>query len=163
MPGDLIAEVVEGLARERPDLDRRTVETVCRLILMGRVMEDFAARTLEPFGLNYTDLDVLATLRRTPQPHELTPAELMGPVMISSGAMSVSLDRLEEQDLIRRRVSEEDRRSRIVSLTEKGRALIDEALTVRWSEAERLIQPLTIWEVEGVNAVLRKIELAAAG
>jgi len=161
MADDLIAEVVEEFARHRPDLDLRTIETVCRLILMGRKMEAFAARSMEPFGLNYTDLDVLATLRTTEPPHERTPSDLMRHVMISSGAMSVCLGRLEEQGLVERRVAESDRRSRIVTLTPKGLALIDEAITRRWSAAEALLEPLSGWEVDGVNDVLRRIEIAS--
>lgn len=161
MTHDLIAEVVAEFERHRPDLDLPTIETVCRLILMGRKMEAFAARSMEPFGLNYTDFDVLATLRTTEPPHERTPSELMRHVMISSGAMSVCLDRLQEQGLVERRVSEADRRSRIVTLTARGLALIDEALTLRWSAAETLLKPLTRWEVDGLNDVLRRIEIAS--
>ena len=154
-PMDLVDEVVAGYAAERPDLDSHAIETVCRLIYAGRKMELHAAALLKPFGLNYTDLDVLGTLRRTGRPFELTPADLIRSAMITSGAMTICLNRLEDAGMIARRVSTEDRRVRIVRLTAKGKALIDKVLTARFGDAKDILTHMAERQMTTLNALLR--------
>ena len=48
----------------------------------------------------YTDLDVLATIRRSGEPYQLSPKQLMKSVLITSGAMTALLDRLTKLELI---------------------------------------------------------------
>ena len=156
-PKDLVDETVEEMIRERPDLDAKTIETVCRIIFTGRKMEQFATRTLKALGINYTELDVLGSLRCAEDGRELTPAELMRAAMITSGAMSLCLDRLEKAGLVTRRKSTTDRRVRKVSLTPKGRKLIDKAFTLRFGEAERLVESLTARQLATMNTTLRVI------
>lgn len=155
--GDLVDEVVDGFAEERPDLDPLAIETVCRLIYAGRRMEQRAARVLKPFGMTYSDLDVLGTLRRTGAPFELSPAALMRSAMLSSGAMTACLNRLEGNGLIARRVDKLDRRARIVSLTDNGRALIDEALSVRFDDAKMLVDGISQANARTLNHMLRAV------
>jgi len=154
---DLVDELVEGFRHERPDLDLRALEAVCRLIFSGRLAEAHAERTLKPFGLNYTDLDVLGNLRRAGAPFELSPAALLRQAMITSGAMTACLDRLERAGLVTRHVRPEDRRSRIVRLTPKGKALIDKALTQRFGSAARAAARLKPEELETLNALMRRL------
>ncbi len=108
-------------------------------------------------GLGEGDFDVLATLRRTGEPHELTPTELMDQTMVTSGAVSKRLDRLEGAGLVERRVSSGDRRSRIVALTEKGRELIDRAAPEHFANEARLLEPLTSSERETLARLLGKL------
>ena len=154
---DLVDEVVEGFRRERPDLDDQTIETVCRLIYAGRVLEQRATTSLISFGMNYTDLDVLGTLRRTPPPHVLSPADLIRSVMITSGAMTTCLDRLESHGFITRRVSETDRRSRKIGLTPEGKTLIDKVLTRRFGDAQASLAVFNNAELTALNLILRRL------
>jgi len=154
-PIDLVDEVVAGFGAERPDLDSRAIETVCRLIYAGRRMEQHAATVLKPFGLNYTDLDVMGTLRRSGKPFELTPADLIRSAMITSGAMTICLNRLESAGMIARRVSTEDRRVRIVRLTARGKTLIDKVLTVRFGGARDMLSHMTRKDIDNLNILLR--------
>lgn len=154
---NLVDEVVSNLQQERPDLDSRAIETVCRLIYVGRKMEQRAARVLAPYELNYTDLDVLATLRESGSPFELTPADLLRAVMITSGAMTTCLDRLEKAKTVRRRTSKDDRRVRKVSLTSSGKKLIDKVLTVRFEDARRMTSELSDSEIRKLNTLLKRV------
>jgi len=153
---DLVDEVVENFAQERPDLDSLAIETACRLIYAGLLMQQRAAEVLKPFGMNYTDLDVLGTLRRSGAPFELSPAALMRSVMITSGAMTACLNRLEAEGLITRRLSDTDRRSRIIGLTAKGKRLIDKALAVRFGDAVSVVERLGKKDAATLNTLLRK-------
>ena len=80
------------------------------------------------FGLGQGEFDVLATLRRSGEPFTLSPSQLYQSMMLSSGAMTSRLDRLENKGLIEREHSKEDRRAVHVSLTTEGKTLIDKAL-----------------------------------
>lgn len=102
------------------------------------------------------DFDVLATLRRDGSPFELTPTELGARTMVTSGAVTKRVDRLEGAGLVERRVSVSDARGRHVRLTEQGRALIDEAYPVHLRNEERLLVGLTSDERDLLAALLRK-------
>ena len=52
-------------------------------------------RTFGEHGLDPASFDVLATLRRSGPVHRLTPAELMRTAMVTSGAITQRLDRLQ--------------------------------------------------------------------
>lgn len=112
--------------RERPDIDSFPMELLGRLgefvqiVMRDRLMPFFAAR-----GLQSGEFDVLATLRRSGAPFALTPTILCEAVMLSSGAMTARIDRLERAGLIERRRHPTDRRGTLVALTEEGESLID--------------------------------------
>lgn len=157
---DLVDEAVTELAVVRPDIDRAKIEAFCRVIYSGRLLEMTAARSISELGINYTELDVLGSLRNPDDDFELTPADLMRAAMVTSGAMSICLNRLEKNGLIRRRVSETDRRVRKVSLTQTGRDKIDAALEIRISHVHELLNELDAGEMNDLIATLRKITTA---
>lgn len=63
------------------------------------------------------EFDVLATPRRSGEPFELTPGEITASTMVSSGAITKRVDRCVTQGRVARRVSADDARGRVVSLT----------------------------------------------
>jgi DNA-binding MarR family transcriptional regulator len=81
----------------------------------------------------------------------------MDQTMVTSGAVTKRLDRLEGAGLVERRVSDGDRRSRIVALTEKGRRLIDQAAPEHFANEARLLEPLTASERRTLAALLGKL------
>ncbi|MBW8732375.1 MAG: MarR family transcriptional regulator, partial [Terrabacter sp.] len=124
---DHAQHVVDQWAVVRPELDVTPVLVIGRLHRVALALTTELVKVYNAHGLGEGDFDVLATLRRTGEPHELTPTELMDQTMVTSGAVTNRLDRLEGAGLVERRVADGDRRSRIVVLTEKGRELIDRA------------------------------------
>jgi MarR family 2-MHQ and catechol resistance regulon transcriptional repressor len=85
-----------------------------------RIAEDDVARR----GLCMTDFAVLEALHnRAP----LSVSAIADRVLLTSGSMTTAVDRLEERGLVRRAVSEEDGRVRLIALTDEGRALIGPA------------------------------------
>lgn len=153
----LVDEVVTDLRREAPHLDALAVETVCRLIYAGRKMEQRAGRVLKPFGLNYTDLDVLGTLHQVGKPYEQTPAQLLRSAMITSGAMTTCLNRLEKAGMISRRIDETDRRVRHVKLSRRGLTLIKRVLDVRFGDAREFLKQMPRGQVRQLNQLLKDV------
>jgi DNA-binding MarR family transcriptional regulator len=95
---------------------------------------------------------VLATLRRSGR---LTPAELMKSSMVTSGAITQRLDRLEERGLVTRTPNLSDGRGVHVDLTDEGRALIDAALPSHVATEERLLASLSPDQRRSLAAVLK--------
>lgn len=94
-------------------------------------------------GLGSGDFDVLATLRRAGEPFELTPGQMMETSMVTSGAITKRIDRLEAQGLVTREVDAADARSRRIRLTPRGRELVDDLVGRHLENERRLISVLT--------------------
>lgn len=155
---DRAAKAIEQWARERPDLDASP------MLVLGRLNEAsslIARERLAPlfarFGLQAGEFDVLATLRRSGQPYALTPTALYEATMVTSGAMTNRLDRLEKAGLILRGPHPNDRRGIVVQLTEKGLALIDEALTAHVANEHEILAGLSSAERETLALLLGKL------
>ena len=155
---DRAARAIEQWKRERPDLD------VSPMAVLGRLNEAsslIARERLAPlfarFGLQSGEFDVLATLRRSGQPYALTPTELYEATMVTSGAMTNRLDRLEKAGLILRGPHPSDRRGIVVQLTGKGLALIDEAVAAHVANEHEILAGLTEPERETLAHLLGKL------
>ncbi|RUU68066.1 MarR family transcriptional regulator, partial [Mesorhizobium sp. M2C.T.Ca.TU.009.01.2.1] len=103
------------------------------------------------------EFDVLATLRRSGTPYALTPTELYEATMVTSGAMTARLDRLEKAGLIQRAPHPSDRRGVIVQLTAKGRELTDDALTAHVANEHQILSGLTSEDREMLAKLLEKL------
>ena len=143
--------------RERPDLDPAWTA------LLGRITDagELAMRNLNPVfaaaGLQPGEFDVLAALRRAGEPFALSPGALCRTAMLSSGAMTNRIDRLEAAGLVERRPDPRDRRARLVALTGRGRAVIDEVIGAHVANELRLLSPLTGAEREALAGLLKKL------
>jgi len=138
------------------------------MALIGRLSEasqaisrDRLAPLFASFGLQRGEFDVLATLRRSGAPYALTPTALYEATMVTSGAMTARLDRLEKAGLIARAPHPADRRGVLVRLTGKGRKLIDEAVTAHVENERRILSGLTAKEQETLIELLEKLIAAA--
>lgn len=157
---DLIDRLMEDWSRERPDLDAAAMGVVGRIIRLGRLMEARMASLLRQYRLSYTEFDLMATLRRSGAPCRMTPTELCNAVLLSSGAMTAALDRLETKGLIERTRSETDKRVRAAALTPAGRALVDIAIADRFADAQTCLQGLAPNDAADLAALLRRLSLS---
>lgn len=157
MDQDVIDEVLRQWRRERPDLDPSPLAVVGRILRLSGHLERRANEVLKPFGLPIWGFDLLGTLRRSGEPYSLTPTELMKSAMLSSGAMTNRIDRLEAMGLVERKPDPDDRRSLKVVLTPKGLELIDQAAAVRFEEAREALSNLSAEHQRRLADLLRKL------
>lgn len=134
--------VIGRICRLGPLLTRKQVEVFCQ------------------HGLDFASFDVLATLRRSEPPHELTPSQLAQRMIVTPGAVAQRLTRLEEQGLVTRAHSENDRRVVTVSLTESGHELIDRALPHHLDNEQRILAEFDQSELETLASLLRRLLVA---
>jgi DNA-binding MarR family transcriptional regulator len=157
---DRIDAILAQWKRERPDLDTRAMGLVGRIQRTAAALRPRLDETHEASGLLGESFDVLASLRRSGAPFQLTPTELYREMMLTSGAMTNRIDRLEEAGLVTRRPDPDDRRGTLVRLTPKGKSLIDAATTKHVANEERLLAGLAAKEQQQLNDLLRKLLVA---
>jgi DNA-binding MarR family transcriptional regulator len=154
---DQVDGIVAQWRRERPDLDTKPMEVIGRLSRLSRILEREVEKGYARSGLQGGRFSVLAALRRTGTPYRLSPTDLYNSLLVTSGAMSRRLKRLMDAGLIVRERERRDRRYMLVSLTDEGRAAIDEALTQHLRNEQRLMSVLTPRERALLAQLLRKL------
>ncbi len=146
-------------ARERPDLDSAGFAIVGRILMLGRLFERRVKQVLAPLSLELWAFDVLATLRRQGPPHALSAGELSRATLLTPGAMTNRIDRLEAAGLVRREPEPGDRRGVRVVLTARGLALVDRAIAERFAEAADAVAGLRAKERRELERLLRSLAL----
>jgi DNA-binding MarR family transcriptional regulator len=154
---DHVDRVLAQWGTQRPDLDVSPMAVIGRLKRLSQLVGVELGRTFSAHGLDAASFDVLATLRRSGPPHRLTPAGLMRAAMVTSGAITQRLDRLEARGLVTRTPSESDGRVVHVALTDEGRAVIDAALPDHVDTESRLLAALSAPQREALADTLRNL------
>jgi DNA-binding MarR family transcriptional regulator len=139
---DAVARIQRQWNTERPDLDVSPLGVIGRLHRLADRIRKELLTIYERYGLGEGEFDILATLRRSGAPYEMAPGTLAQRTMVTTGAVSKRLDRLEEAGLVERRPSDADGRARVVALTPAGRSVIDDAFTAHVRNEHRLIGSL---------------------
>lgn len=157
---DTVDRIVAQWHDVRPDLDPSGKEITGRLIRLADVVHRRNADVFTPLGLNGAQYGVLAGLRRSGDPFELTPTDLAKAQMMTSGGMTPVIDKLENAGLVVRRPNPEDRRGRLVALSPAGLALIDRAMEAHAAEEQACVGGLTKKERGELADLLRKLSLS---
>ncbi|MFF2726685.1 MarR family winged helix-turn-helix transcriptional regulator [Streptomyces sp. NPDC058008] len=153
-PLDHVARIQAEWARERPDVDVGPQAVIGRLHRLGALLTEQLCTVYRRHGLSEGEFDVLAALRRAGEPYERAPGELAARTMVTTGAMTKRIDRLERDGLVTRRRSAADGRGRVVALTPAGRDLIDEAFAAHMRNERRLLDALSPEEAAGLERLL---------
>lgn len=118
-----------------------------RLVHLARAVNDsmtslHAAR----FGLSHDEWRVLSAVGEVDPAPTREIARLAG---LDKVAISRAASRLEERGLIRRHEARDDRRIKIVHLTDRGREMVE--------DAERIVREREAWLLEGLEPAERKV------
>ena len=157
---DAVDEILEQWQRERPDLDVTSTGVFGRISRIAAMVDQSMDRVFQPHGLTGGDFVVLAALRRSGTPYQLTPTALTRSMMVTSGGTTKRLDRLEARGLIRRDPDPADRRGTLVTLTEPGLATIDTVEPEHVQNENRLLATLSPNQRNTLTRLLRELLLA---
>ena len=126
----------------------------------ANAVQSFAGESISELEMCGSDFAVLeAVLHKGPLPVN----EIGKKVLLTSGSITVAVDRLETKGLVERRAHGTDRRTRVVHLTKSGRKLITRAYADHAADLERLVSTsLTRTERETLMRLLKKIGHKAA-
>lgn len=162
MAKDSVDQILEQWSHERPDLDTSSLSVVVRLMSLYKPLLRQATRALEPLELELWQYDVLSALRRQGKPFSLSATRLATATGLSTGAMTNRIDKLEGLGFVRRSAVEKDRRGVRVTLTPKGRRMIDSAIKVRFDAADASLRGLSGKERQQLANLLRKVVITTA-
>ena len=134
---DAVDRIISEWNAVRPDLDVEPIAVIGRISRLSRLIDKRLAENFATFGIESWMYDVLATLRRSGAPYELAAGDLVRHTMVTTGAITNRIDRLEARGLVARATAE-DRRKVIVRLTPGGLRLVDDIVETHL-EVEREI------------------------
>jgi DNA-binding MarR family transcriptional regulator len=154
---DHVAAILEAWRREQPLLDVTPVGVFGRISRIERYKDQALRAVYRTHRIDGGEYDVLAALRRSGPPYQLTPTKLYQSTLVTSATMTERLDRLERRKLIRRQPARNDRRSVDVKLTTQGRALFDKAHTALLAAEAQLLQGLTAKEQTALGDLLEQL------
>lgn len=153
---DSIDHWVEQWTQQRPDLDRSALGVFGRIHRILGYFLRMADRWLGGLGLTWETFSLIVTLRRSGPPYSMRPTDLLHESLLSSGAVTNRIDRVEHLGLVDRVTDPRDRRATLVKLTPSGRALADKAIAVHFRSMAGLLKTLTADEANDLVSLLRK-------
>lgn len=158
---DQLDRMLDQWRHERPQIDADGMALVPRVIRLAHLYDSRMAEVSRSFGLKPGWLDVLSALRRIGAPYRMSASELARWVLLSTGAMTNRLDRMEEAGLVRRRPDPSDRRGVLIELTPRARRIIDAAIDAHLALYEELVRGvLTATERRTFIDLMRKQTVA---
>ena len=157
---DAVERMVGQWRRERPDLDASPMLVVGRVFRLADGWDRALRGPFAEAGLGNGDFDVLAALRRAGEPYALSAGELSRTVLVTTGAITKRVDRLEAGGWVTRSVAEEDSRGRRIALTEEGFRLTDELMEAHLANQRELIAPLSAEDRSELERLLAKLAAA---
>lgn len=152
---DAVDKIIGQWATEKPELETKPMALIGRLLRLSKHIETKLSEFHKSYDLKMGEFDVLATLRRSGSPHRLTPSALMNTMMLTSGAMTNRLDKLESKGLIMRCHSKEDRRSVSVELSKDGYELIDDMMKHYVQIQQELVSDLSLESSKELDQYLK--------
>jgi DNA-binding MarR family transcriptional regulator len=160
---DAVADIVERWRTIRPDLDPSPMLVLARIQRLAAMVDEQLRPPFAAAGLGNGDFDLLAALRRQGPPHEASPGVLAEAMLVTTGATTKRIDRLERQGHVTRRPSDTDGRGRVVALTRKGLRLVDELIGVHLTNEAAILASLSASERDGLGRLLGELAVTVEG
>ena len=157
MPEDALDRILNQWSDVAPEVDVSPMAVIGRISRLSRLIDRQLAENFSQHGIESWMYDVLATLRRSGDPFELSPGDLVRQTMVTTGAITNRVDRLVERGYVERSHSAVDRRRVVVRLTSDGRALVDAVSPDHFAFEDQLLAPLSASDRKALAATLRTL------
>jgi len=152
---DEVDDLITAWRQERPDLDVEPLAVLSRVSRMARHLDIARRGAFAAHGLESWEFDVLSALRRSGPPYQLTPGALLRATLVTSGTMTNRIDRLAAAGLVSREPDPRDRRGVLVTLSERGKAVVDAAFTDLLDREQALLSCLGLEQRHVLADLLR--------
>lgn len=160
MPDDHVDVLLEQWGRERPDIDLTGMAIIGRISRLERMIQPRLDKVFARHGLESWEFDVLATLRRSGKPHQLSAGQLLQSMMIASGTVTNRIDQLEARGFVERVRDPSDGRRVLVKLSRAGLTKINAAIVDHSANEARLVARLGPTEKAELAVLLRNLHTA---
>jgi DNA-binding MarR family transcriptional regulator len=154
---DEVDDLTEAWARERSDLDLAPVAVFSRISRLARHLDLARRAAFTTHGIESWEFDVLAALRRTGAPYELSPGRLLRETLVTSGTMTNRVDRLVARGFVERYPDPDDRRGVIVRLTAEGKEAVDGAFEALLAAESELLAGLPVRDRKRLAGLLQTL------
>jgi len=145
------------IASRYAQIDPEVEGVVGRLSAINKHISRTFDETLARHGLNHGEYRLLLRLTTRSDDNRMTAGELGRALLLSSGAMTNRIDRLEAAGMVERVRDPRDRRGVLVALTDKGKTTIDGAVTEQAAKEIDVMSVLPGTELKQLNKLLRRV------
>ena len=157
VPGDEVDRIVAAWRREVPGVDVEPLEVLSRVSRLAHHLDRHRAAAFARHGVEPWEFDVLAALRRSGAPYELSAGRLTAETLVTSGTMTNRVDRLAARGFVERRPDPDDGRGVLVGLTGAGREVVEAALAALVERERTLLADLSAADQAALAALLRRL------
>jgi len=152
-----VSELLKELSHTWPEVYRKTNPFMLQLYRARDYYYDIYCEDIAPIGIQPGDFEVLASLRSSGSPFQLSPTDIYRSIICSSGGLTKILKRLHKAGLIKRVANKKDKRSSLVKLTAKGKRTIEAAMNAVLKTEKTLVASLTEKEKKQLYQLLSKL------
>jgi len=136
---------------ELSDLNLKT------LVVLSRCMQSVHKKeykTIKEGGLTVSQFAVLEVLYHK---GDLRVSEIIEKILSTGGNMTVVIDNLVKESLVERRIDPSDRRVNLISITEKGKMLMNDIFPRHMENINEIFSVLTAEEKKNLIGLLKKL------
>ncbi len=155
---DAVDHIVAQWNEQWPALDVSALEVFGRMHRSYVRYQSSLSTLFDRHGINMAAFDVLAALRRSGPPYRMTAGQLADTSLVTTGGITLRVDRLEKAGLVQRERDPDDRRVVYTRLTPAGRQAVEEAAADHFANEARMLATLTATEQRQLAGLLRKLE-----
>ncbi len=149
---DRLGDMLARWESARPDLDFSALEVGNRVLRAAHFVQTRLDNIAAAYGLSHRgDLETLTELSLV---GPRSPSELAEDLLLTSGGMTVRLNRLQAAGLVERQPNPRDGRGVLVNITAAGRELVDDALGIVLDTQSAMVATLTTSDRERLSTLL---------
>ncbi len=147
-------EVPAGLAGAVDSVDPSTILIILWAGRLSRRVDAFYQEALRPYALQYSDYAVMSILRFS---GAMSPKQLNSFLVITSGGLTKTLQRLEKKKMLVRRADPEDGRGTLLSLSKVGEYMVDKLFVEDVRAHEQMLSKLSATNRQRIAKALREL------
>jgi DNA-binding MarR family transcriptional regulator len=152
-----INNILKAIDVNWPQCANKVSPALLRLLRVSNLVDNKIEALVKSHNLQRAEFSALATLRRSPMPYCLSPTALYQSMVFSSGGLTKVLNRLNQAELIERVDNPEDKRSKLVQLTNKGKQLIEIVMPELHHKERGVLSVLSPDEQQLLDSFMRRI------
>jgi MarR family transcriptional regulator, negative regulator of the multidrug operon emrRAB len=156
MQPEIPARANRELEEEFPQVDSLASDVVINVWRTSALLSEDLVRVLRPSNLTLTGFRVLMMLRAAGG--TLSPAEIAARLGSARATVTGVLDSLEKRSSVLRSPHPEDRRRLQISITDSGRALLDEILPAYFTHERDAVAALDPGQQEAIVTLLGELQ-----
>lgn len=155
----IFSDLISQWEADFPGEDSTPVAIAMHLRHLHMLDQASLSEILMAFDVGIGEIDVLNYLRHQPAPHRLRPSDLAELCMVTTGAITGRIARLEQKGLVLRVPSSSDKRTVFVQMTDSGEKLL-QASRIQVARSSRFlkgVRTLSASDRERLNLLLSKL------